>query len=55
MQALVFTSGYVANDATLQALRHIIPEIVFISDECNHLFQALEILEPKNIFTFTMT
>jgi 5-aminolevulinate synthase len=34
--ALVFTSGYVANDAALTALARILPEIVFFSDESNH-------------------
>ncbi len=34
--ALAFTSGYVANDATLSALTKIMPEIVFFSDEANH-------------------
>ncbi|SPR09897.1 5-aminolevulinate synthase [Orientia tsutsugamushi] len=35
-KALVFTSGYVANDTTLQTLAKIIPGLVFISDEYNH-------------------
>lgn len=35
-QGLVFTSGYIANDATLVALSKIMPEIVFFSDESNH-------------------
>jgi len=34
--ALVFTSGYVANDATLTTLAKIMPNIVFFSDELNH-------------------
>lgn len=34
--ALVFTSGYVANDSALVALAKIMPEIAFISDESNH-------------------
>lgn len=33
---LVFTSGYVANDATLTALAQIMPDIAFFSDESNH-------------------
>lgn len=34
--ALLFTSGYVANMATISTLAKIIPDIVFISDEKNH-------------------
>jgi len=34
--ALVFTSGYVANDTTLSSLARIMPDIVFFSDELNH-------------------
>ncbi len=35
-EALVFTSGYVANDATLVAIAKIMPNIIFFSDEANH-------------------
>ncbi len=35
-RSLVFTSGYVANDATLTTLAKIIPDLVYISDELNH-------------------
>lgn len=35
-KSLVFTSGYVANDATLVALAKIIPGIVYFSDKLNH-------------------
>ncbi len=35
-KALVFTSGYVANDSTLVALARIMPDVVFFSDESNH-------------------
>ncbi len=34
--ALVFTSGYVSNDATLSTLGKLLPGCVFISDEMNH-------------------
>jgi 5-aminolevulinate synthase len=34
--ALVFTSGYVSNDATLTSLAKIMPNIAFFSDEMNH-------------------
>ncbi len=34
--ALVFTSGYVANDATLSTLSAILPNPVIFSDACNH-------------------
>lgn len=34
--ALVFTSGYVANDTTLSTLARIMPDLAFFSDEDNH-------------------
>jgi len=34
--ALVFTSGYVANDATITTLAKIIPDLVIFSDQKNH-------------------
>ena len=34
--ALTFVSGYVANDATIQALAKIIPHLVIFSDQKNH-------------------
>ncbi|PCJ23659.1 MAG: 5-aminolevulinate synthase [Rickettsiales bacterium] len=34
--ALVFTSGYISNDATLTTLAKIMPGLVFLSDESNH-------------------
>lgn len=34
--ALVFTSGYVANDTAIQALAKIIPDLVVFSDQKNH-------------------
>lgn len=34
--ALCFVSGYVANDATIQALAKIIPDLIIFSDQKNH-------------------
>lgn len=34
--ALVFTSGYVANDTSLTTLSKIMPELIYFSDEKNH-------------------
>ncbi|MBP9791762.1 MAG: 5-aminolevulinate synthase [Rickettsiales bacterium] len=34
--ALVFTSGYIANDASLSTLARLLPNCVFFSDEENH-------------------
>ncbi len=34
--ALVFTSGYVSNDASLVSLAKIIPDLIYFSDELNH-------------------
>src|SRR6202142_2641505 len=34
--ALLFTSGYVSNDATLSTLVKLLPGLVIFSDACNH-------------------
>jgi 5-aminolevulinate synthase len=34
--ALLFTSGYVSNDATLSTLARILPGLIIFSDACNH-------------------
>lgn len=35
--SLLFTSGYVANEATLKTLGHLIPTLTFFSDQENHM------------------
>lgn len=34
--ALVFTSGYVANESALGTIARMLPEVIVFSDECNH-------------------
>ena len=51
--ALVFTSGYIANDATIQTLAKIIPNLVIFSDQKNHASIISGIRNsglPKEIF-----
>src|SRR3712207_7097622 len=51
--ALLFTSAYVANDATLSTLAQLIPGTVILSDEKNHASMIAGIRHgggPKEIF-----
>jgi 5-aminolevulinate synthase len=51
--ALLFTSAYVANDATLATLAKLIPDLVIFSDEMNHASMIAGIRHgggPKRIF-----
>jgi len=45
--ALVFSSGYVANEATLSTLSKLLPSCVVISDELNHASMIQGILHGK--------
>lgn len=45
--ALVFTSGYVSNQATLSTLTKIIPNIVMFSDELNHSSMIHGVLDSR--------
>ena len=52
-KALVFTSGYVANDATLTSMSKIMPNMVYFSDEMNHasIINGIRNAQvPKNIY-----
>eukprot|EP01065_Artemidia_motanka_P044485 TRINITY_DN6342_c0_g1_i1.p1 TRINITY_DN6342_c0_g1~~TRINITY_DN6342_c0_g1_i1.p1 ORF type:complete len:516 (+),score=156.61 TRINITY_DN6342_c0_g1_i1:46-1593(+) len=46
--ALVFTSGYVANEATLSTLHQILDKVVIVSDEENHASMIRGILHGKS-------
>jgi len=51
--ALLFTSGYVSNDATLATLAKLLPDLIIFSDACNHASMIEGIRHgggPKHVF-----
>ena len=51
--ALVFTSGYVSNEATISTVAQLLPDCVILSDEMNHASMIAGIRDsrcPKKIF-----
>lgn len=55
---LVFTSGYISNQATLSTLTKIIPDLIIFSDELNHasIIQGIrDSRAPKHVFRHSDT
>ena len=54
--ALLFNSGYLANQATLSTLGKNLPDCVFFSDEKNHasMIQGMKNSKAKKLYSNTM-